>query len=166
MFQKITDRSSEHDKFPDRKHKTLESNRVKLRQLKTGTGPDGIAKLVAQRRFLLIVGQLEQIEAGWRRGQPANRVFAPNGQKSANYTAQCVTLVLSKCLFDGGNAPKKHLILGPDRQPLRHIESKTEAPNWQNRAAAVSSNWWQTWTKRAIWNLYPRRIRNFWNLQK
>lgn len=65
-----------------------------LGQLKARITADRIAQLVAQRTLLLIVGQLQQIEARGRRGQPIQRVALANGEESPDDTADRVAGVL------------------------------------------------------------------------
>ena len=65
-----------------------------LRQLKAGVAGDGVAQFVAQRRLLVVVGQLEEVEASGGGGEATDRVVATDVEEPLEDAAHRVTRVL------------------------------------------------------------------------
>ena len=57
----------------------------RLGQLEAGVVAYGVAQFVSQRGLLLVVGQLEQVEAGGRGGQPGDRGPTPHREEAAQH---------------------------------------------------------------------------------
>ena len=65
-----------------------------LRQLKAGVGVDGVSQLLLQCTLPLVVGQLEEVEAGGGGGQPVDGVLAANGEEATQHRTDGVSRVL------------------------------------------------------------------------
>lgn len=76
---------------------TLEGRWVRragLGELKACVHADGIAQFLSEDAFLAVVGQLEQVEASGRGGQPSTWLPLADGEEAPEDTAQGIPSVL------------------------------------------------------------------------
>ena len=68
--------------------------RVGLGELKACVHADGVAQFLSEDAFLAVVGQLEQVEASGRSGQPSTWLPLADGEEAPEDTAQSIPSVL------------------------------------------------------------------------
>ena len=64
------------------------------REFKSSVTADGVSQFLLQCGLLLIVGELQQVEAGGGRGQPVDRILLPQSQEPSQDRAHRVSIIL------------------------------------------------------------------------
>lgn len=90
-----------------------------LGQFKSGIAGDRVAQLFAQCAFLLVVGQLQQIEARRRGGQPIQRVLLAYGEEAAYDAADRVAGVLVVAHLHAPNGERRLQVGESEQRRLR-----------------------------------------------